>query len=193
MSVLTLKNLGEAWASSDPKKPAQSSHKTSALDGAIRKVIPMETIQNDDLFFDGLDSLKPRPKKIHNRSIYLTAAAIEAAKQHPGVPVRLAGGKFVDKAYKATLKAQATELDGPFKIDWKWRKDEETTSAKTGKVTTVQLGWAFLIYTGDEVPAEHKAPAVVVSIESAESKAEKKARKKAKKSAHAQRSEQEAA
>ncbi|MGO4488246.1 hypothetical protein [Microbacterium sp. 2RAF4] len=146
----------------------------------------MNNINTEDLFVDGLPAPKPRTKKIHNRSIYLTTPCIGSAKQNPGVPVRLAQGKLVDKAYAPTLKAQAIELGSNLKIDWVYQEDREIESATTGKITNAQMGWVFLTYTGDPISGEDEAPAEVVSIEQAVAKAEKKARKKAKRQAAAE-------
>lgn len=96
---------------------------------------------------------KACPKKIHNRGIYLTAAAIADVKTTPGSVALLTTENLVDKAYDQNLKIQAHMFNPQLKVTVLWKRDEERVSETTGKVTSVQMCHAYLTYTEEVLPA----------------------------------------
>lgn len=78
---------------------------------------------------------------------YLTAEAVEAARQNPGSYVRLGEGRYMAKGNLPRLLAQASELGEEFEITWMYAATHQHTHPVTGRVRTTHLGQPHLSWS----------------------------------------------
>lgn len=100
----------------------------------------------------------PAPRKIREGRKYLTAAAVETAKQNPGKRVRLRGGHHVDEVYAPTIQLQAQKLGSDFTTDWVFQRVKENPDTDSGKTSYTRMDWIFLTYVADSSETKPAKP-----------------------------------
>lgn len=79
--------------------------------------------------------------------VYLTAEAVEAARQNPGFSVLLGEGRYVSQSYLPRLVAQIEEMDDGFEIGWSVEATHRHVNPVSGRISYTRLGRVYLRWT----------------------------------------------
>lgn len=90
---------------------------------------------------------------MNKQRVYLTAEAVEAARQNPGFSVLLGEGRYVSQSYLPRLVAQIEEMDDGFEIGWSVEATHRHTNPVSGRISYTRLGRVYLRWTKTAVTA----------------------------------------